>query len=227
MSFMESLGALLTLFWVPRAMNAGQIQPLIASDTTDVSCDEGDDFDIEALRDREREFLSGLKATTGRDLSEWVSTIAASGLAHRNEKIDQLRYMGLSFRDASWLERIHHNGGSPIYVSSLICEPKTKIPRKIESVERFIHATRQTRPGVSMTSKSLFRAYRAFCDAQSLPVVSLRSLQNQVQLFPDAIERGRKPPKVRGNKQHRPTFYIMKPLPAARSQSCADRRLAA
>ncbi|MCH9808417.1 MAG: hypothetical protein K0U74_11845 [Alphaproteobacteria bacterium] len=63
----------------------------------------------------EREFLNGLKADTGRDLGEWMLAINAQNLAHRNDIIDWLRQQGFLFAWASWLERIHHNGGTPIY----------------------------------------------------------------------------------------------------------------
>src|SRR5262245_27205851 len=65
--------------------------------------------------DEEREFLAGLKARTGRDLAEWMAAIAAQGFGDKNEIIDWLRTQGLPFARASWLERIHRNGGKPIY----------------------------------------------------------------------------------------------------------------
>jgi len=68
-------------------------------------------------REEEREFLSGLKARTGRDLGEWMAAIAAQGSADKNEIIDWLREQSLPFARASWLERIHRNGGKPIYSS--------------------------------------------------------------------------------------------------------------
>ena len=66
-------------------------------------------------REEEREFLGGLKARTGRDLGEWMAAIAVQGTADKNEIIDWLREQGLPFARASWLERIHRNGGKPIY----------------------------------------------------------------------------------------------------------------
>lgn len=66
-------------------------------------------------REEEREFLGGLKARTGRDLAEWMAAIASQGFSDKNETIDWLRNQGLPFARASWLERIHSNGGKPIY----------------------------------------------------------------------------------------------------------------
>lgn len=65
--------------------------------------------------DMEHEFLGNLKADTGRDLAEWMATIDAQAFAHRNDAIDWLRQQGFLFAWASWLERIHNNGGEPIY----------------------------------------------------------------------------------------------------------------
>jgi len=69
--------------------------------------------------DKEREFLQSLKADTGRDLGEWMDAIAAEGLPHRNDVIDWLRMQGFIFSRASWLERIHANGGRPIYLAQV------------------------------------------------------------------------------------------------------------
>jgi hypothetical protein len=44
-----------------------------------------------------------------------MAVITAQGFADRNQTIDWLRSQGFPFARASWLERIHHNGGKPIY----------------------------------------------------------------------------------------------------------------
>lgn len=68
--------------------------------------------------ERERQFLETLKADTGRALDEWMAAIATEGLTHRNDIIDWLRRQGFMFSKASWLERIHNNGGRPIYAGA-------------------------------------------------------------------------------------------------------------
>jgi hypothetical protein len=65
--------------------------------------------------EKERDFLDSLAEDTGRDLAGWMAAIAATGLDDRNAIIDWLRTQGFLFAKASWLERIHHNGGRPIY----------------------------------------------------------------------------------------------------------------
>jgi hypothetical protein len=71
----------------------------------------------------ERQFLAGLKARTGRDLAQWMTAIAAQGFADKNEVIDWLREQGFPFARASWLERIHKNGGRPIYAGDVPAAP--------------------------------------------------------------------------------------------------------
>ena len=66
--------------------------------------------------EEEREFLADLEARTGRDLARWMAAIAAQNFSDKNEVIDWLRAQGIPFARASWLERIHSNGGRPIYL---------------------------------------------------------------------------------------------------------------
>jgi Domain of unknown function (DUF5655) len=84
-------------------------------------------------REEEREFLGGLKARTGRDLGEWMAAIAAQGSTDKNQIIDWLREQGLPFARASWLERIHRNGGKPIYSEA---PPKKPLERPREAERR-------------------------------------------------------------------------------------------
>lgn len=67
------------------------------------------------LAEMERDFVATLAADTGRDLGGWMAAITASGEGNRNDIIDWLRQQGFAFPRASWLERIHHNGGRLIY----------------------------------------------------------------------------------------------------------------
>jgi hypothetical protein len=67
-------------------------------------------------QEEEREFLADLEARTGRTLSDWMAAIAAQVFSDKNETIDWLREQGIPFARASWLERIHSNGGKPIYL---------------------------------------------------------------------------------------------------------------
>jgi hypothetical protein len=84
--------------------------------------------------EKERAFIDGLKENTGRDLAEWMQTIATSGQSERNDIIDWLRHKGLMFSKASWLERIHHNGGKPIYAGVTKEAAPRRPPRRRDGV---------------------------------------------------------------------------------------------
>jgi Domain of unknown function (DUF5655) len=77
-------------------------------------------------RQEEQQFLAELKARSGRDLADWMAQITAQNFGDKNETIDWLRAQGFAFARASWLERIHSNGGRPIYEAMPDREPRPK-----------------------------------------------------------------------------------------------------
>jgi hypothetical protein len=79
-------------------------------------------------RAEEQELLADLEARTGRDLAGWMAAIAAQDFKDKNETIDWLRAQGIPFARASWLERIHNNGGKPIYADQSDRAEKGKPP---------------------------------------------------------------------------------------------------
>lgn len=78
----------------------------------------------------EREFIADLAEDTGRDLAAWMTAIAKSGRTERNDIIDWLRHQGFQFSWASWLERIHHNGGRLIYADGSPAQTRAHQLRK-------------------------------------------------------------------------------------------------
>lgn len=68
--------------------------------------------------EEERAFLADIQARSGRDLAAWMRAISEQGFSDKNETIDWLRAQGFPFARASWLERIHSNGGRPIYLDA-------------------------------------------------------------------------------------------------------------
>lgn len=80
--------------------------------------------------ERERQFLETLKTDTGRDIDQWMAAIASAGLTERNDIIDWLRRQGFMFSKASWIERIHNNGGRPIYAGRGAPRPRAE-PRRV------------------------------------------------------------------------------------------------
>ncbi len=90
----------------------------------------------------EREFIDELEERTGKDLAAWMAAIDGAGLRDKNEIIDWLRPQGFTFAHASWLERIHHNGGQPVYgpilqpVRQSDEAPETNAPDDPDNTER-------------------------------------------------------------------------------------------
>jgi hypothetical protein len=79
--------------------------------------------------EEERAFLADLEARSGRDLAAWMAAITAQGFKDKNEAIDWLRSQGFPFARASWLERIHSNGGRPIYMDQPLAAASEPAPR--------------------------------------------------------------------------------------------------
>jgi len=84
----------------------------------------------------ERDFVASLKEDTGRDLAGWMVAIRDCGHSDRNAIIDWLRHQGFQFAWASWLERIHHNGGRLIYAEGPGNVPPSARPRPPEARRR-------------------------------------------------------------------------------------------
>jgi hypothetical protein len=95
---------------------------------------------------KEREFIASLKSDTGHDLAAWMDRIAAQQLGHRNEIIDWLRTQGFIFAKASWLERIYHNGGEPIYPHAAPSPSNREKPAQSADPDRDGRASRQGLP---------------------------------------------------------------------------------
>lgn len=106
--------------------------------------------------EKEREFLSDLKAGTGKDLAEWMGAISAQGFKDKNQVIDWLREQGFMFWKASWLERIHNNGGRPIYADANSARANAEVARAIlEASEALAETATASQPAASARQQSL------------------------------------------------------------------------
>jgi hypothetical protein len=81
----------------------------------------------------EQEFIAGLKGQTGKDLAEWMALIGGKAFANKNDTIDWLRLQGFAFNWASWLERIHANGGAPLYADKPVAPAVKRAPPQREA----------------------------------------------------------------------------------------------
>ena len=67
----------------------------------------------------EKEFMDGLKSSTGKELAEWLKIIDGCGTKKRNEVIAWLKTEhGFGHMNASLLAGIHANGGKPVYANT-------------------------------------------------------------------------------------------------------------
>ena len=160
-------------------------------------------------QEEEREFLAELKARSGRDLAEWMAAIAAQGFADKNETIDWLRAQGFAFARASWLERIHSNGGKPIYMdeapksapeprvqpTSPKRVPPARVPsaRETADLEKLLAAAKGYRPLYQLLEAEVRRVvpgvdvkprstYIAFCAPAEFAAVTVHAAELRLGL---------------------------------------------
>ncbi|MBL8565271.1 MAG: hypothetical protein JNM89_06095 [Hyphomicrobiaceae bacterium] len=150
-------------------------------------------------REKEREFLASLKADTGRDLGQWMALISIQGLPHRNDIIDWLRRQGFMFSRASWLERIHHNGGQPIYITveelaEAISAPAHPSPALPAAHAAMPAATPATVPALRLVSGRESEAPRQDERANPSPDVKVAATQPASVTTPPAPERSAQAP---------------------------------
>jgi hypothetical protein len=139
--------------------------------------------------EKERLFLDSLKADTGRDLADWMSAIAAEKLEHRNDIIDWLRRQGFMFSKASWLERIHHNGGQPIYAGRNESKGerirRSSAPRPLREAPAQRVAEAPVAPPVSQADATALDALLA--KAKALRPLAQFVLREIAKAVPDAL----------------------------------------
>ena len=67
----------------------------------------------------EKEFVDGIKATTGKDLGSWMKVLDGFGSKKRPEVIARLKSdHGFGHMNAAMLAAIHANGGKLVYQST-------------------------------------------------------------------------------------------------------------
>lgn len=107
----------------------------------------------------EQEFIAGLKGQTGKDLGEWMGVIGGKAFSNKNDTIDWLRLQGFAFNWASWLERIHANGGVPLYADKPAAPAVKKAPASREAkAEKTENATPVAPTPVAAVSQLAVRA---------------------------------------------------------------------
>ena len=117
--------------------------------------------------EKERAFVASLQDDSGTGLAGWMRAIDLAKLEERNAIIDWLRQQGFTFANASWLERIHHNGGKLIYgVTGAALNLATGAPPPPEPMPR------------PKTDRGLGRGERLVPPASTTPLAALAQVQS-------------------------------------------------
>lgn len=154
--------------------------------------------------EEERDFLTDLKARSGRDLAGWMAAIAAQGFSDKNETIDWLRTQGFPFARASWLERIHSNGGRPIYLDDGTPAERPRPPKPASApaasaastapaadthaLQDLIAAAKGYRPLYAMLEAAILRAIPGTAFVANGPYISVRAPAEFAAIAPSSSE---------------------------------------
>lgn len=107
----------------------------------------------------EKEFMDGLKSSTGKDLTAWMKTIDGCGAKKRNEVIAWLKSEhGFGHMNASLLAGIHANGGKPVYASTddLLEAQFAKAPEIRPLYDAFVRFIAENFPAASILPKKTY-----------------------------------------------------------------------
>ena len=145
----------------------------------------------------EKEFMDGLKETTGKDLSEWVKTIDGFGTKKRNEVIALLKSEhGFGHMSASLLAGIHANGGKPVYQSNdnLLDAQFAKAADMKPLYEAFVAFVAEHFPSSTVLPK---KTYVSILDNREFVAINIKPKELRIGLdlgdrpFDDKIEKAK------------------------------------
>jgi hypothetical protein len=145
----------------------------------------------------EKEFMDGLKASTGSDLSAWMKTISAFGGKKRNEVIAWLKSEhGFGHMNASLLAGIHANGGKPVYQSAdnLLDAQFAKAADMKPLYESFVGFVSKHFPNSSVLPK---KTYVSILDNREFAAINIKPKELRIGLdlgerrFDDKIEKAK------------------------------------
>lgn len=145
----------------------------------------------------EKEFMDGLKATTGSDLAAWMKTIDGFGSKKRNEVIAWLKNNhGFGHMNASLLAGIHANGGKPVYQSTdnLLDAQFAKAADMKPLYESFLEFVKKHIPSSSVLPK---KTYVSILDNREFAAINIKPKELRIGLdlgdrpFDDKIEKAK------------------------------------
>lgn len=130
----------------------------------------------------EKEFMDGLKASTGSDLAAWMKAINGFGSKKRNEVIAWLKSEhGFGHMNASLLAGIHANGGKPVYQSTdnLLDAQFAKASEMKPLYETFLAFVIEHFPSSSVLPK---KTYVSILDNREFAAINIKTKELRVGL---------------------------------------------
>lgn len=145
----------------------------------------------------EKEFMDGLKGSTGKDLAGWLKTIDGCGTKKRNEVIAWLKTEhGFGHMNASLLVGIHANGGKPGYASTddLLENQFTKAADMRPRFDEFVAFIAKNFPLASILPK---KTYVSVLENREFGAVNIKPKELRIGLdlgdlpFDDKVEKAK------------------------------------
>ncbi|HMQ61994.1 MAG TPA: DUF5655 domain-containing protein [Flavilitoribacter sp.] len=145
----------------------------------------------------EQEFIEGLKASTGKNLADWLTVIHKSGIEKRNDIINWLKSeQGFGHMNASLLAGIHLNGGKPVYASeaNLLDHQFEKCPEMRPLFDHLQAAILNWDPEVTFLAK---KTYVSILKKREFAAVNMRKGELRLGLdlgdipFSDSLEKSK------------------------------------
>jgi len=145
----------------------------------------------------EKEFMDGLKGSTGKDLAAWLKTIDGYSSKKRNEIIGWLKTeYGFGHMNASLLAGIHANGGKPVYASTddLLENQFAKAADMRPLYDNFVEFIARNFPNSSILPK---KTYVSVLENREFGAVNIKPKELRIGLdlgdlpFSDKVERAK------------------------------------
>ncbi len=145
----------------------------------------------------EKEFMDGLKGSTGKNLAAWLKIIDGCGTKKRNEVIAWLKTgHGFGHMNASLLAGIHANGGKPVYASTddLLENQFAKAAEMRPLYDEFVSFVGKNFPAASILPK---KTYVSVLENREFGAVNIKPKELRVGLdlgerpFDDKVEKAK------------------------------------
>lgn len=145
----------------------------------------------------EKEFIDGLKKSTGKDLKTWLSEIKTSKIEKRNDIVKWLKTdHGFGHMNAGLLAGIFFNGGRPVYGSTeeLLENQLAKAPDTRPLYEAFVKFALKNFPNASILPK---KTYVSLLEKREFAGINIRKGELRVGLdlgdrpFDDTVSKAK------------------------------------